>query len=133
MPHLQIQYSKNLAEDLDLQNFCTLMAAEISAIGFYPIGGIRVRAAASDYFAIADMHPNNNFLDMIFRIGSGRSDAEKKATGERLMAAAEQFFTREIDGGFFMLSLEIIEISKEYSWKTNSVHQRLKRKVENVS
>ncbi len=125
MPHLSIQYSKPLQQEINVDDFCDQLATEILSLGPYPLGGIRVRAFPTEHFAIADQHPQNNFVDMVFRIGKGRSEAEKKLTGECIMKLAEAFFAEQLASGFFMLSLEIIEISKEFSWKTNSVHQRL--------
>lgn len=133
MAHLQIQYSKNLDEHADIAKFCNALAREIALIGIYPLGGIRVRAFAAEHFAIADLHSQNAFIDMLFRIGQGRSYADKKATGGRLMKLAETYFAKELASGFFMLSLEIIEIDSTQSWKTNSVHQRLKKEGANAT
>jgi 5-carboxymethyl-2-hydroxymuconate isomerase len=63
---------------------------------------------------------------MVFRIGAGRSEADKKLTGERLMHAAETVFAKELASPHFALSLEIVEIDPVLSWKTNSIHSRLK-------
>ena len=126
MPHLAIQYSSPMNQKVDMHEFCQQLAQEIADIGLYPLGGIRVRAFAADDFAIADRHQQNNFVDMVFRIGQGRSEADKKRTGERLMTRAKQYFADELKSGYFMLSLEIVEIQADYSWKANGVHQRLK-------
>ena len=126
MPHLQIQYSANCEDILNMSAFCQRMADEILELEFYPLGGLRVRAARQNHVVIADGHPKNAFIDMIFRIGKGRNDNQKKQTGERLFSAAQEFLGGALSSGHFMLSLEIIEIESEYSWKANSVHERLK-------
>ena len=125
MPHLQIQYSENLSQCADIDELCRRLAKEIVAIGLYPLGGVRVRAFATAHYAIADLHAENKFLDMVFRIGKGRSLEERKQTGDRLMALVEGYFAEELPKGYLMLSLEIVEIEGALSWKTNSVHQRL--------
>ena len=133
MPHLNIYYSANLNARADMDGLCAALADEIAAIGLYPAGGIRVRAICADHVAIADQHPDNIFIDMVFRIGSGRQDCEKTMTGERLMARAKaQLATEladEIANGHFMLSLEIKEIDPVFSWKENTVHQRLQQRL----
>ena len=106
--------------------FCQTMADEILGLELYPLGGLRVRAAKQDHVVIADGNPNNAFIDMIFRIGKGRDEKQKKLTGERLFAAAQDWLGDTLSNGYFMLSLEVIEIESEYSWKANSVHERLK-------
>lgn len=127
MPHLTIEYSQDLDTQVEMSELCRQLAQEIATIGLYPLGGIRVRAYPTVHVAIADLHEKNNFVDMVFRIGQGRNNEDKKRTGNRLMAVAERFFAKQLDTGFFMLSLEIVEIQSHFSWKVNSVHQRLNR------
>jgi 5-carboxymethyl-2-hydroxymuconate isomerase len=78
MPHLVIQYSKNLAQRADIKIFCEQMKHGLLSLNLYPAAGIRVRAAPQDDYVIADGHPENGFLDMTLRIGAGRTEAQKK-------------------------------------------------------
>lgn len=94
-------------------------------LGCFPVGGIRVRAWATPAQAIADGHPDNTFADLVLRMGAGRDASTKRAAGAAIMSAAETFFAAELARPHFALALEIIEISKDYSWKTNSIHPRL--------
>lgn len=125
MPHMQIQYSENCADHVDMAAFCQVIADTILSLGHYPRGGLRVRAAKQDHVVIADGHPKNAFIDMVFRIGQGRSSEDKHQTGIAIQSAAETFLGDTLSSGYFMLSLEIVEIDKALSWKTNSVHKRL--------
>jgi 5-carboxymethyl-2-hydroxymuconate isomerase len=125
MPHLSIQHSTNLTTER-MQNLCEELLAVLVGTKLYPVGGIRVRAIPCPAGAFADCHPNNAFADLVFRIGAGRSEADKKMTGELLMKTAEAHFAIELASPHFALSLEIIEIDPVFSWKTNSIHPRLK-------
>lgn len=125
MPHLSIEYSSNLDVLADIGGLCRALSDEIAAIGLYPLGGIRVRAFLARDHAIADHHPDNAFADMVFRIAAGRSLDDRKRTGERLMAVAGRHFARQLAGPHFALSLEIVEIAAETSWKFNTIHARL--------
>jgi 5-carboxymethyl-2-hydroxymuconate isomerase len=125
MPHLAIQHSTHIASD-HMQVLCVDLLSVLVSTKLYPLGGIRVRALLCPAAAIADRHPHNAFVDMVFRIGAGRSEADKKKTGELLMQAAEVHFATELASPHFALSLEIIEIDPVFSWKTNSIHPRLK-------
>lgn len=128
MPHLAIQHSIHLATG-PMTQLCAALHGVLVETGIYPMGGIRVRAIPCPAVAIADQHPNNAFVDMIFRIGTGRSEADKKMTGDKLMACAKKFFSVELAQPHFALSLEIIEIDPVFSWKANSMHSRLKGKA----
>ena len=126
MPHLTIQHSPALGQRHDMVALCEALRAVMVAQGCFPVGGIRVRAWETPAEALADGHPDNVYADMILRMGAGRSEKVKRAAGAALMAAAGAFFADELARPHMMLALEIIEIDAEFSWKTNSIHPRLK-------
>jgi 5-carboxymethyl-2-hydroxymuconate isomerase len=125
MPHLAIQHSKHISSE-NMQVLCDKLHAVLVETKIYPLGGIRVRSLLCPASAIADQHPENAFVDMVFRIATGRSEADKTKSGELLMQAAEAHFANQLASPHFALSLEIIEIDPVFSWKTNSIHPRLK-------
>ena len=125
MPHLTVQYSQNLGHDVDINEFCSVMNAAMQQTGVFPLAGIRVRAHPMPQYSIADGHRKNAFVDMVLRMGDGRSDATKSEVGAFLMARAEAVFAPLLAEAYFALSLEIVTISKHFSWKTNSIHERI--------
>lgn len=127
MPHLAIQHSGNLPPER-MGAFCEGLHGIIAGAGPFPLAGIRVRSFPAQASAVADKHPANAFVDMVFRIGAGRSDEEKASVGRTIMSYAESFFANELAAPHFALSLEIVEIDPVLSWKTNSMHARLKGK-----
>lgn len=128
MPHLTIEYSANLESQSDLGALCRDLRNVLLASGLFEIGAVRVRARPCPHYAIADMLPENAFADMILRIGTGRSETEKKAVGKALMQAAESHFAAELAAPHFALTLEVQEISAAFSWRTNAIHPRLRTK-----
>jgi len=126
MPHLQIQYSDNLDARIDMKQLCEQLNETLCGSGMFPQGGVRVRAFPSPAYAIGDMHPNNSFIDLVFRIGAGRSHDQKKAIGQNLTDRISETCKALLDEPYFALSLEIVEIDPEFSWKVNSIHPRLK-------
>lgn len=128
MPHLSIQYSDNVHSD-EIATLCTSLHAAMSDTGIFPLGGIRVRAIACSCFAIADLHPENAFVDMVLRIGAGRTEPEKSVAGEAIMEKAKDVFLARFQQPHFALSLEIVDIHPILSWKRNSMHPRLKDKT----
>lgn len=128
MPHLRIEYSANLEGMVDLSLLCRNVHDAILNAGPFELGAIRVRAFKADYVAIADLLPNNGFLDMTLRIGAGRTQDEKKAAGDAILAAAEQTLATLLAQPHFALSLDIVEIDPGLSWKKNAMHQRLRNR-----
>jgi 5-carboxymethyl-2-hydroxymuconate isomerase len=125
MPHLIVQYSQNLDYNTDIKKFCSVMNVAMQETAVFPLAGIRVRAHPMLHYSVADEHPKNAFVDMILRMGEGRSDATKSEVGAFLMARAAAVFSPLLAEPHFALSLEIVTISKPFSWKTNSIHARI--------
>lgn len=126
MPHLTIEYSANLDSRADIAALCQALQGALMASGLFEPGAPRIRALRCDTYAIADLAPENAFADMMLRMGAGRSEADRKALGDRLMAVATLVLAVPLQGPHFALSLEISEIGAEMSWKRNTMHARLR-------
>lgn len=126
MAHLTIQHSARLAERHDMAELCDTLRAVMVAQGCFPVGGIRVRAWPTPADAMADGHPDNLYADLVLRMGAGRDRDTRRAAGEAIMSAANAFFASELAGNHFAMALEIVEIDPDMSWKTNTIHARLK-------
>ncbi|MEX0344190.1 MAG: 5-carboxymethyl-2-hydroxymuconate Delta-isomerase [Rhizobiaceae bacterium] len=126
MPHLTIEYSRNLDDKMSMDGFCKSMLEAALATGLFEIGAVRVRAHACDNYAISDGHPDNAFLDMSLRIGMGRDLSAKKQAGDAIFEAACDHLSKLFETPHFALSFEIREIDKELSWRKNAIHPRLR-------
>jgi 5-carboxymethyl-2-hydroxymuconate isomerase len=126
MPHFTMEYSANLEETVDFEALSRAVHETILATGLFELGAIRVRALRAEAYAVADMLAENSFIDMSFRIGKGRSDEEKRQTGEAIFAAVTQFLASLFETPHFALTLEIREIDPDLSWKKNAIHPRLR-------
>ena len=128
MAHLVIQFSPELSKNYNFDNLVNNLRAIMIKTGIFPIGGIRVRALSTAHSSIADGNQKNKYVDIILRMGTGRTLEEKKNVGEEITSFCKIFFKQEIEKDYFALSLEIIEIDAELSWKFNTIHNRLHKK-----
>ncbi|MEM5399301.1 5-carboxymethyl-2-hydroxymuconate Delta-isomerase [Paraburkholderia unamae] len=132
MPHLTLEYSANLADASSMGQLCESLAHVLDAqrdengARVYPRGGIRTRALRCEQYFVADGDPGNAFLHGCLKIGAGRSQAVRQATGEALFEAIKQHFAQAFASHGLALSLEIVEFSEEGAWKHNNLHARLK-------
>ncbi|OUJ14770.1 5-carboxymethyl-2-hydroxymuconate Delta-isomerase [Acetobacter sp. DsW_063] len=126
MPHLSIEYSANLRDSVDLTTLCVRLRDAILETGLFEVGAVRVRAFEASAWAVADMLPENAFIDMSFRIGEGRTFDEKRRAGEAIFSTAAMVTESLLERPNFALSLEIREIDSRLSWKKNSMHGRLR-------
>ena len=127
MPHFTMEYSANLDASVDLAGLCQAVHGTILSTGLFELGAVRVRAIRCEAYAVADLLPENGFIDMSFRIGKGRSAEEKRQTGEAIFATVTQFLAPLFAPPHFALTLEIREIDAELSWKKNAIHPRLRQ------
>ena len=126
MPHFRIEYSANLQGNADIASLCVAIHKTIMATGLFELGAVRVRAFRADDYAIADLLPENAFVDMEFRVGEGRSAEDLKRTGEAIFKSAAEVLQPLFATPHFALSLEVRTIDAGLSWKKNAMHARLR-------
>ena len=126
MPHFTFEYSRNLAERLDIQGLCNATLQAVLETGLFETGAVRVRAIACNHYAIADRMAENAFLDLTARIGAGRAPEDVRRAGEAIFEAVALYCADLFDTPYFALSMELNEINAELSWKRNSIHTRLR-------
>jgi 5-carboxymethyl-2-hydroxymuconate isomerase len=135
VPHLTLEYSANLAGEDSISDLCGKLARCLAHCRdsqrednppLFPLGGIRVRALRCEQYCIADGRPDAAFLHANLKIGAGRSEAARNATGNALFDLIKQHFAAQFDARGLALSLEINEFSEAGTWKHNNLHARLK-------
>ena len=91
MPHLNIEYSANLSDALDIQGLVDRIHATALETGIFPLGGVRTRAEARTHYRIADGNPAAGYIHMVVRIGPGRDEETRRDAGERIFTALCEF------------------------------------------
>lgn len=125
MPHIQIDYSPNLEDRLDVAALCRALRDAAAETGVFPLAGIRVRATACSHVVIADGNPDHAFLDISVRLRGGRPLEVRKAATAQIFAAADAFCQGVMESSSFMLSLEMRDIDPELSPKASSIRNYL--------
>ena len=125
MPHIQIDYSPNLEDRLDVAGLCLVLRDAAVETGVLPLAGVRVRATACTHVVIADGNPDHAFLDISLRLRGGRSPEAKAQATAHIFAAAEAFCAEVLATSSFMLSFEMRDIDPDLSPKTSSVRRYL--------
>lgn len=123
MPHLIIDYSANLDDDLDIRALAEALHDTALATGVFPIGGTRTRVARREIYVIGDGHPDNRYIHVQARIGVDRKPEVRQKVAEEIFAALKAF-----TAGVFLkrplgLTLEIVEIDPVGAMKHNNLHE----------
>ena len=127
MPHLNIEYSANVGEALDIQGLVDRIHETALATGIFPLGGVRTRAEARTHYRIANGNPDAGYIHMVVRIGSGRDVETRREAGERIFAALCDFTDELYRSRPLALSFELHEIPPEMAWRKNNLHELLKK------
>ena len=126
MAHFILEYSGNLAGDLDVPVLFRELHNTAVATGVFPLGGIRFRAVHCDDYLIADGKPENAFVHLSMKMGHGRTLEVRKDVGEKLFATLcatlDPIFQRRPLG----ISFEIQELNPDLSFKKNNMHDKLR-------
>jgi 5-carboxymethyl-2-hydroxymuconate isomerase len=123
MPHLIVEYSANLERDIDIPRLVAALHAAALETGVFPVGGIRTRAARREVYAIADGHPDNSFIHVQARIGTGRPPEVRQKAAEHIFAALKTATARVFAERPLGLTFEIVEIDPVGSLKHNNLHE----------
>ena len=127
MPHLTVEYSRNIEQDVAPRDLLARLHATMVATPEFPLGGIRVRAAPRDLYIVADGDPDNAFVALALRIGRGRDEATRKRISESLMATLADVMAASFAKRGLSLSVEIQEFDEAGASRKNNLHERLKK------
>lgn len=125
MPHIQIEYSRNLEELVDMSKLCETLRAQAVLIDAFPLPGVRVRAIGADHYAIADGDPKHSFIDISVRIREGRTAEVKRDAMQQLFDAARSFLSPVLSRHSIALSAELREINADLSPKYGTIRDHL--------
>lgn len=130
MPHLIIEYSANLDDDIDIDALVRALHETAVGIDALPTAGIRTRAARREHYRVADGHPDNSFINVTLRIAEGRPLEVRKASGEALFGTLKEFVNSTYNKRPMALSFEIQEIKPETRWKQGNIREYMARRAE---
>ncbi len=130
VPHVQIEYSANLAGQVDFPVFLRAVRDCALATGVFPLGGIRVRAYQADHYLIADGHPDNAFVHIMLRVGHGRDLDTRKRACEAIFATVCEQLAALYERIPLGISLEMQEVDAVLTCKKNNLHEYVKRRRE---
>ena len=88
MPQIAIEYSGNLGASFDVRALAAEVHRLIAATVDTDLANCKTRLIALDRYLIGDGSPQEAMVHVDLRILSGRTDEQKKALGESVLAAA---------------------------------------------
>ncbi|MCG9659898.1 5-carboxymethyl-2-hydroxymuconate Delta-isomerase [Vibrio mediterranei] len=125
MPHFIMEFSPNIEKDVDIPELMKVIHREAIATGVFPEGGIRTRAVKSDYYLIADEDPENRFVHLTAKVGTGRDLDVRRKAAEQIFAVFSAYLKPVFEQRYLSIGFEMIELHPELNFKKNNIHQKL--------
>lgn len=130
MPHLIVEYSANVEEDIRLDALLDALHRAALDTGVFPAGGLRTRAHRTEHYRIADCHPDNAFVHVTAVVGHGRPLDVRRRAGEQLFAA----LTGHLDDLYrrrpLAISFNMQEFHPDLNFKQNNLHEHVQYRRE---
>ena len=129
MPHLIIEYSANIEDQIGLDELLDKLHATALTTGVFPLGGLRVRAHRTEHYRLADKHPDNGFVHVTAFIGHGRALDVQQRAGEQLFDTLREHLGPLFERSPLAISLNIQELHSILNFKQNNLHDYVQRRA----
>ena len=129
MPQFIVEYTDNIKAEADLPRLLQKVNDIIIGQegGIFPPGGTRSRAIELKDYRMADGEEDYAFVHSTFKIGAGRTDAQKRKVCEELFEMMKFHFADLFARRYLALSMELYEFDESGTYKHNNVHARFRR------
>ena len=129
MPHLIVEYSANVEQDIEIAKLIEHLHAATAAIDAFPLAGLRTRAAKREHYRIADGHPDNRFIHVTLKIGHGRSLEIRQQAGEEIFSKLVAYLAPLSERIPLAISFEIQELAEHTSYKIGNIRDYLQKRA----
>jgi len=121
MPHVIVEYSKNLERNVDISELIKVVHDAVIATNAFPLEAVRTRGAPRNDFRIADGDPRNAFLAVVGRIAPGRPQQVRHELGKTLFDAIRDYLSDVSEAIPLSITVELQEIDQTSAFRHNSI------------
>jgi 5-carboxymethyl-2-hydroxymuconate isomerase len=129
MPHLIVEYSANLDNQIDILELVEAVHQAALRTGVFEVAAVRTRAERREYYVIADGHRDNAFVAISVRIAPGRPPETRKRLGQEIFDAACGYLEKVYERAPLAISLEVQEIENTAAFRKNNLHALVKQRA----
>ena len=120
MPHAILEYTENVADDVDHQDLFRRLHEIMTGTGPFALADIKSRVYACERFFIADGDPHNAFVHLSLSVLEGRDSEVLNAVGKRALDLLRETYAESLASLNCQLSVEIREMARPLYFKTGS-------------
>ena len=117
MPHIVVEYSGNIENQIDVLKLVGEVHQAALRTGEFETAAVRTRASRREYYAIADGHRDNAFVAIWVRIAPGRPPERRKRIGQEIFDAACKYLEKLYETIPLAISLEVQEMDSTAAFR----------------
>jgi 5-carboxymethyl-2-hydroxymuconate isomerase len=121
MPHIAIDYTSNLTDDLAPLGLAQKLHEAAQSLGVFPINGLRTFARSVGEYQVGANAKNEAFINIQVRIAPGRPEELRQRIVDTLFATAEQTLAALIEKRPVGLQLEITDFDRSLTRMAGSL------------
>ncbi|MFV3369667.1 5-carboxymethyl-2-hydroxymuconate Delta-isomerase [Pseudomonas sp. NY15435] len=121
MPHIAIDYTANLTDDLLPLELPRKVHEAAQGLRVFPLNGLRTFARAIEEYQVGANTANEAFINIHIRIAPGRPEELRQRIVDTLFATAEQTLAALIEKRPVGLQLEITELDRSLTRMAGSL------------
>lgn len=121
MPHIVVEYTDNLHEEVVREQLVQRLHRAAVHSGIFPVWGIRTFARASALYAVGDGHADNGFIQVTVRIAPGRNLALRQRIMSELFAAMRECMQGLLASRRIGIQLEVTEFDPAVTTYLNNL------------
>lgn len=122
MAHFILEYSANLdTNTLALDKLLEHLVQAAVDTGLFPLAGIRSRAHRCEHFRVADGSPDYGFVHLHVKLGTGRTEEEKKAAAKAFFDTLSTHLQPLYEQQGLAISFEMTELPATLKYNQNNL------------
>ena len=117
MPHLTLEYTANITQEIDSRELFSELHQVLGEIGGICIENCKSRARSLNLYHIAKGATESAFIHLEIRLFEGRPPTLKAAIGDNCLHILENYFAESISQLDLQITVEICDMQKPNYFK----------------
>jgi 5-carboxymethyl-2-hydroxymuconate isomerase len=123
MPHITIDFTANIATEIDQSNLVKTLQAAAHGMKIFPSNGIRTFARKQDHYAVGLDTGSEAFIQIHVRVSPDRTEELKKDIARTLFQAAETAMAQYFNERELAIQLEVSAFTGALTLRRNTINK----------
>lgn len=117
MPHLILEYSKNLREERNFSPLFAKLHQILHTVAKAAIESCKSRAVEYSLYQVGDGNEKKAFIHLEMRLAENRTDQVKQEAGKQALLVLQEYFIKSLKELDLQITVECTEFSRDFYFK----------------